>query len=136
MCIFVLYIGIMREFKFFRGYLNKTITEQLEELLQEYPVTIPELTWTETNTIPNWTGTTYNPTWVVNPDLIRYTPNYNTITYPNYNITTTGTYTIPYSGTVNTNSLTTSNPNGITYTTTANTFYSNTGTFNCSSMMK
>ena len=121
----------MREFKFFRGYVNKTITERFEELLQEYPVTIP-----------SWTGTTYNPAWVVNPDLIRYTPNYNTITYPNYNITTTpgtGTYTIPYSGTVNTAtgfSLTTSNPNGITYTTTANTFYSNTGTFNCSSIMK
>jgi hypothetical protein len=128
----------MREFKFFRGYVNKTITEQFEELLQEYPVIMPGVTWDGINTISTWN----TPTWIVNPDLIRYTPNYNTLPIPDYNITTTpntGTYTIPLSGTINTtgiSSLTTSNPNGITYTTTANTFYSNTGTLNCSSMMK
>jgi hypothetical protein len=121
----------MRDFKFFRGYTDKTITEQLEELLQEYPVTMPGITWDGITTIPNWTGTTYNPTWVVNPGLIQYTP-------PNYTIYSTpgtGTYTIPLSGTINTAtgfSLTTSNPNGTTYTTanvggtlttSANTFY-------------
>lgn len=121
----------MRDFKFFKGYTDKTITEQLEELLQEYPVTTPGITWDGITTIPNWTVTTYNPTWVVNPGLIQYTP-------PSYNITTTpgtGTYTIPLSGTINTAtgfSLTTSNPNGTTYTTaniggtlttSANTFY-------------
>jgi len=115
----------MREFKFFRGYKDKTLTEQLEELLQQYPITTPGITWT---------GTTYNPTWINYPGQIQYTP-------PSYNITTTpgtGTYTIPYSGTINTAtgfSLTTSNPNGITYTTTgmngtlttsANTFYNST----------
>jgi hypothetical protein len=110
----------MREFKFFRGYGERTITEQLEELLQEYPITTPR-TWNEINTIPNWVGPTTNtPTWIVNPGLIQYTP--STYTIPNYNITTTpgtGTYTIPLSGTINTTglSLTTSNPNGITYTT-------------------
>lgn len=114
----------MREFKFFRGYGQKTLTEQFEELIQNYPITNPGTTWDGINQLPTWTGTTYNPTWIVNPGLIQYTPpNYNTITIPNYNITTTpgtGTYTIPYSGTVNTAtgfSLTTSNPNGTTYTT-------------------
>ena len=127
----------MREFKFFRGYIDKTITERWEELLLEYPVTMPGVTWDGITTIPNFTGTTYNPTWVVNPDLIRYTPNYNTLTIPNYNITTTpgtGTYTIPLSGTINTAtgfSLTTSNPNGTTYTTggMGGTLTTNTATF-------
>lgn len=111
----------MREFKFFRGYVDKTITERFEELLQEYPITVPGITWDGINTIPNWVGPTTNtPTWIVNPGLIQYTP--STYTIPNYNITTTpgtGTYTIPLSGTINTTgvSLTTSNPNGITYTT-------------------
>ena len=113
----------MREFKFLRGYQTPTLTEQLEQLMQDYePVTLPNLReWGQS-------------TWIVNPGLIQYTP-------PNYNITTTpgtGTYTIPLSGTINTAtgfSLTTSNPNGITYTTTgmggtlttsANTFYNQT----------
>jgi hypothetical protein len=121
----------MRDFKFFRGYTDKTITEQLEELLQEYPVTMPGITWDGITTIPNWTGTTYNPTWVVNPGLIQYTPP----SYTTYSTPGTGTYTIPLSGTINTAtgfSLTTSNPNGTTYTTaniggtlttSANTFY-------------
>ncbi len=66
--------------------------------------------------IPTLPGTTYTPTWIVNPGLIQYTP-------PNYTITTTpgtGYVTLPYSGTINTAtgfSLTTSNSNGITYTT-------------------
>jgi hypothetical protein len=49
--------------------------------------------------IPTWTGTTYTPTWIVNPGLIQYTPpNYTTIT-----ITPgTGYVTLPYSGTINT----------------------------------
>lgn len=115
----------MREFKFFRGFVQKTITERFEELLREYPITVPGLTWDGINTTtPNWVGPTTNtPTWIATPNLIQYTP--NTLTIPNYNITTTpgtGTYTTPLSGTINTtglSSLTTSNPNGgITYATT------------------
>ena len=30
---------MVREFKFFRGYVDKTLTEQWEELLREYPAT-------------------------------------------------------------------------------------------------
>jgi hypothetical protein len=135
---------MLREFKFFRGYNKPTLTEQWEELMQQFPTPI-------TNPI-NWTGTTHTPTWIVNPGLIQYTPpNYNTLTIPNYNITTTpglGTYTIPLSGTINTAtgfSLTTSNPNGVTYTTGGmggtlttgtqlftNTGYSTTGTLTTS----
>jgi hypothetical protein len=119
----------MREFKFFRGYITPTLTDRLEQLLQDYePVTLPDLReWGQP-------FRQYNPIWTVNPGLIQYTP-------PNYVITTTpgtGTYTIPNSGTINTAtsiSLTTSNPNGTTYTTTgmggilttsANTFYNQT----------
>ena len=78
-------------------------------------------------TLPTWTGTTYTPTWIVNPGLIQYTP-------PNYTITTTpgtGTFTIPYSGTINTAtgfSLTTPNTNGTTYTTTGTIGTLTTGT--------
>jgi hypothetical protein len=103
---------MVREFKFFRGYVDKTITEQWGELLREYPAT-------PGTGIINWGGTTTNtPTWIVNPDwysqqpyTITTTPgNYGTITIPNnYNGFTTGTAT--------TSTLTTSNPNGITYTT-------------------
>jgi hypothetical protein len=120
---------MVREFKFFRGYKQKTITEQYEELIRQYPITTPLH-------IPNWGGTTTNtPTWLVNPGLIQYTP--STHTMPDYIITTTpgtGTYTIPYNGTINTAtglSLTTSNPNGITYTTGGfgGTLTTNTATF-------
>ena len=94
----------MREFKFLKGY-----TEELS---------IIEIDWDMINrlnqitTIPVWTGTTYTPTWVVNPGLIQYTQ-------PSYQ----GTYTIPHhpyhnTGTLPGFSLTTSNPNGVTYTTT------------------
>ena len=98
---------MVREFKFFRGYVN------------DLPI---EIDWNNINRIN---------------DINRLTvaPGYGTITIPNYpnyfigdypltgTITTTpgiGTYTIPYNGTINTAtgfSLTTSNPNGITYTT-------------------
>jgi len=97
---------MLREFKFFWGYNKPTLTEQWEELMQQFPTPI--------TTYPTWTGTTYTPTWVVNPGYIVPSP---------YTITTTpgtGTYTIPLSGTINTAtgfSLTTSNPNGTTYTT-------------------
>ena len=122
---------MIKVYKFFHGYREKTLTEQWAEILNDYPTTI--------NTpgfIPTWTGTTYTPTWVVNPGLIQYTP-------PNYTITTTpgtGTYTIPYNGpttfgTISGYSLTTSNTNGTTYTTggfggtlTTNTAFLNTST--------
>ena len=123
----------MRNFKFFWGYNEPTLTERWEQLIQEYPVTAPGINWGGVTTVPNWGGITTNtPTWITNPGYIVPQP---------YTITTTpgtGTYTIPYSGTINTAtgfSLTTSNPNGMTYTTTgmggtlttsANTFYNQT----------
>jgi hypothetical protein len=119
----------MREFKFFRGYGEITLTERWEELLINYPST-------PGTGIITWPGTTTNtPTWIVNPGLVQYTP--STYTIPDYTITTTpgtGTYTIPYNGTINTAtgfSLTTSNPNGITYTTGGfgGTLTTNTATF-------
>ena len=98
----------MNKFKFFRGYDTPTLTQQWEELIHQFP---------SLTTYPTWTGTTYTPTWVVNPGLITYTPGYyGTIT----TTPETGTYTIPYNGTINTAtgfSLTTSNTNGTTYTT-------------------
>jgi hypothetical protein len=100
---------MVREFKFFRGYKENTLTEQWEDIFRNYPPT------PGTGTI-NWGTTTTNPAWIVNPNFNQYAP-------PNYTITTTpgtGTYTIPLSGTINTAtgfSLTTSNPNGTTYTT-------------------
>ena len=105
----------MKTFKLFRGYTNPLLEIDWDGINRIYP--IPTI-------VPTWQGINYQPTWVVNPGLIQYTPpNYNTITIPNYNITTTpgtGTYTIPLNGTINTSTgfnLTTSNPNGITYTT-------------------
>jgi hypothetical protein len=92
---------MVREFKFFRGYKENTLTEQWEDIFRNYPST------SGTGTI-NWNGST-NPAWIVNP---------GTYTIPDYSITTTpgtGTYTIPFSGTINTTtgfSLTTSNPTG------------------------
>jgi hypothetical protein len=123
----------MREYKFFKGYKERTLIERWEELLINYPST-------PGTGIINWGTTTTNPAWIVNPGFIQYAPP-PIYTIPDYSITTTpgtGTYTIPYSGTINTAtgfSLTTSNPNGITYTTTgmggtlttsANTFYNQT----------
>ena len=113
----------MRTFLFFHGYKEKTITEQWEEIVRQYPTTITEwgnIPVTIPTYTPNWNGTTHTPSWVVNPGLITYTPGYHgTITTtPNY--FGTGYITIPYNGTVNTAtgfSLTTSNTNGTTYTT-------------------
>ena len=101
----------MKNFKFFRGYYTPTLTQQWEELIQQFPSTI---------TYPTWTGTTYTPTWIVNPNYHQYTPpNYTITTTPNYY--GTGYITIPYSGAINFTStgtsLTTSNTNGTTYTT-------------------
>ena len=116
---------MVREFKFFRGYKESTLWE---ELLRKYPST------TGTGTI-NWNQMITNPGWIVKPGLVQYTP--PTYTIPDYSITTTpgtGTYTIPFSGTINTAtgfSLTTSNSNGITYTTGGfgGTLTTNTATF-------
>ncbi len=117
----------MREFKFFVGYIDSPFMEIDWDLINRLN------DFNRITTYPTWTGTTYTPTWIVNPGLIQYTP-------PNYTITTTpgtGTYTIPYNGTVNTAnsfSLTSSNGNGITHTNlgistnTSNTFLSTTGT--------
>jgi hypothetical protein len=133
----------MREFKFFYGFKDKTLTEQWEEIFREYPTTITE--WGNIPTIPTinppvWQRTTYNPTWVVNPGLIQYTPpNYTQYTPPNYTTYATpgtGTITIPYNGpthfTSTGTSLTTSNSNGITYTTGGfgGTLTTGTATFN------
>jgi hypothetical protein len=102
----------MKRFVFFHGY------QEEHPLLDIDWDAINRLNNLNTIITPTWTGTTYTPTWVVNPGLITYTPGYHgtTITTtPNY-----GTYTIPYTGTINTAtgfSLTTSNTNGTTYTT-------------------
>ena len=101
----------MREFKFFRGYLdNQSIQIDWDTINRINDI----------NRLTDWTQpfqTTTNPAWIVNPGLVQYTPPMRTImtTTPG-----TGTFTIPYSGTITTGtgfSLTTSNPNGITYTT-------------------
>lgn len=118
----------MREFKFFVGHIDSPFMEidwDLINRLNDY---------NRITTYPTWTGTTYTPTWVVNPGLIQYTP-------PNYTITTTpgtGTYTIPYHGTINTAtsfSLTSSNGSGTTThtnlgisTSTSNALISTSGT--------
>ncbi len=119
----------MKTFLFFRGYVESSLLDiDWEEINRRMNTNIIPITY------PTWTGTTYTPTWVINPGYITYTQ-------PNYTITTTpgtGTYTIPYNGTINTStgfSLTTSNPNGITYTTggmggtltTGTATYSNSG---------
>ena len=114
----------MREFKFFRGYVDGLSIEIDWEQINR----INDLTQ-----LPTWApGTTYQPTWVTNPGYIVPQP---------YTITTTpgsGTITIPYYGTGTSTtgfSLTTSNTNGVTtiggiggaFTTTGtvstNTFY-------------
>jgi hypothetical protein len=108
----------MKKFLFFRGFVENHLLDidwDAINRLNNLNTIINPIT-----TIPMWTGTTYTPTWVVNPGLITYTPGYHgTITTtPNY--FGTGYVTIPYNGTVNTAtgfSLTTSNTNGTTYTT-------------------
>jgi hypothetical protein len=119
----------MKTFLFFRGYVETSLLDiDWEEINRRMNTNIIPITY------PTWTGTTYTPTWIVNPGLIQYTP-------PNYTITTTsgtGTYTIPYNGTINTAtgySLTTSNSNGTTYTTTGtlNTLTTGTALYSSSS---
>jgi hypothetical protein len=101
---------MVREFKFFRGYVDKTLTEQWVDIFsQGYPIIMPGT--------GNW-GTINTPTWIVNPDwynqqpyILSTTPgNSGTITFHN-------NYHGFTSGTATTSTLTTSNPNGITYTT-------------------
>ena len=127
----------MKRFVFFHGY------QELHPLLDIDWDAINRLNNLNTiitpfTQIPTWTGTTYTPTWIVNPGLIQYIPpTYTQYTPPNYNITTTpgtGYVTLPYNGTINTAtgfSLTTSNPNGTTYTTAGvgGTLTTSTATF-------
>lgn len=102
---------MVREFKFFRGYKEETLTERWGG----NPITIPG-----TGTI-NWGTTSSSATWVINPyqtylytplnhTTITTTPDYSAFTFP-YGSVTTGT------GTSTGFCLTTSNPNGTTYTT-------------------
>jgi len=111
----------MKTFLFFRGFVESPSLEIDWDTIKRLNTNIIPITY------PTWPGTTYTPTWIVNPGLIQYTP-------PNYTITTTpatGTYTIPYNGTINTAtgySLTTSNTNGTTYTTTGTISTLTTGT--------
>ncbi len=107
----------MKRFIFFHGY------QELHPLLDIDWDAINRLNNLNTIITPTWTGTTYTPTWVVNPGLVTYTPGYHgTITTtPNY--FGAGYVTIPYNGTINTtagfSSLTTSNTNGTTTYTTS-----------------
>jgi len=118
----------MKTFLFFRGFVESPLLEIDWDTINRLNTNIIPITY------PTWSGTTYTPTWVVNPDYINYT-------LPNYTITTTpgtGTYTIPYNGTINSAtgySLTTSNSNGTTYTTTGtlNTLTTGTATYSSSS---
>ena len=118
----------MKRFVFFHGY------QEEHPLLDIDWDAINRLNNLNTILTPTGNGTTYTPTWVVNPGLITYTP-------PNYTITTTpstGTYTIPYYGTINTStgfSLTTSNTSGTTYTTggIGGTLTTGTATYSSSS---
>lgn len=123
----------MKRFVFFHGYQ------------EEHPLL--DIDWDAINRLnlnriltPTWTGTTYTPTWVVNPGLITYTPGYHgtTTTTPNYY--GTGYITIPCNGitTFGTStgySLTTSNTNGTTYTTggMGGTLTTGTATYSSSS---
>jgi hypothetical protein len=109
----------MKTFLFFRGFVESPLLDiDWEEINRRMNTNIIPIT-----TYPTWTGTTYTPTWVVNPGYITYTQ-------PNY-LATTGTFINPYNNTTTTAtsfSLTTSNPNGITYTTTRNAGTLTTGT--------
>lgn len=110
----------MKRFVFFHGY------QELHPLLDIDWDAINRLNNLNTIVTPNWDGLNFRPTWIVNPGLIQYTPNFITTTNPNYNITATpntdGYMTIRANGTGTTGtatgfSLTTSNTNGTTYTT-------------------
>jgi hypothetical protein len=110
----------MRRYVFFHGYQEEHPLLDIDwDAINRLnnPNTIITPSWT-----PTWQGINYQPTWVVNPGYVTYTPGYyGTITTtPN-----TGTITIPYNGTINTAtgfSLTTSNTNGTTTYTTTGTF--------------
>lgn len=115
----------MKRFVFFHGYqeLHPLLDIDWDAInrLSNLPTILNPIT-----TLPVLPGTTNTPTWIVNPGLIQYTPNFITTTNPNYNITTTpntgGYMTIHangtgLSGTATGFSLTTSNSNGTTYTT-------------------
>lgn len=117
----------MKTFLFFHGYKEKSLLdidwEEINRRLNTNLIQMPTIRdWTQIPTLP---GTTYTPTWIVNPGLTQYTPpNYTQYTPPNYTTITntpgTGYVTLPYNSTINTAtgfSLTTSNPNGTTYTT-------------------
>jgi hypothetical protein len=105
---------MIKVYKFFHGYTEKTLTEQWAEILNDYPTTINTPVF-----IPTWTGTNYT---------ITTTPG-------------TGTYTIPYNGpttfgTISGYSLTTSNTNGTTTYTTGGiggTLTTGTATYSSSS---
>lgn len=103
----------MKTFLFFRGYVKSRLLDiDWEQINRRMNTNITPITY------PTWTGTTYTPTWVVNPGLVTYTPVYRG-TIPNY--LGNGYITIPYvgSGTSTGFSLITSNTNGTTtYTTT------------------
>jgi hypothetical protein len=124
----------MREFKLLRGY------QEINPFTNIDWDAINRLNNLNTILTPTWTGTTYTPSWVVNPGLITYTPGYyGTITTtPNYY--GTGYITIPCNGTTTFGtstgySLTTSNPNGTTYTTggIGGTLTTGTATYSSSS---
>jgi hypothetical protein len=118
----------MKTFLFFRGFVESPLLEIDWDTINRLNTNIIPITY------PTWPGTTYTPTWIVNPGYINYTP-------PNYTITTTpgtGTFTLPYNGTINTAtsfSLTTSNTNGTTYTTggMGGTITTGTATYSSSS---
>ena len=125
----------MKTFLFFRGFVESRLLDiDWEEINRRMNTNIIPITY------PTWTGTTYTPTWVVNPGLITYTPGYHgTITTtPNYY--GTGYITIPCNGTTTFGtstgySLTTSNSNGTTYTTggIGGTLTTGTATYSSSS---
>ena len=124
----------MKRFVFFHGY------QEEHPLLDIDWDAINRLNNLNTILTPTWTGTTYTPSWVVNPGLITYTPGYHgTITTtPNY--FGTGYITIPCNGTTTFGtstgfSLTTSNTNGTTYTTggMGGTLTTGTATYSSSS---
>jgi len=125
----------MKTFLFFRGFVESRLLdidwEEINRINNLNTIITPS--WN-----PSWQGFNYQPTWVVNPRLITYTPGYHgTITTtPNYY--GTGYITIPCNGTINTAtgySLTTSNPNGTTYTTggMGGTLTTGTATYSSSS---
>ena len=112
----------MKTFLFFRGFVESRLLdidwEEINRINNLNTIITPS--WN-----PSWQGFNYQPTWVVNPGLITYTPGYHgtVTTTPNYY--GTGYITIPYNGTINTAtgySLTTSNTNGTTTYTTTGTF--------------